>query len=354
MKAVALLECLTLLFSIVLADRKGIIIDTDMLNFADDPLALGLANIFSLWGESRLIAVMSSVHSRFAPPAFDAINTFFGHPNIPVAIQKPVNNQTQWPEYLEYGDYLTGLTYNFQEDIRDGARTADPVALYRTILATSKDRSIKLAIIGFYDNLYHLLQSGPDLISPLTGAELLLSKVHEVIVQANEAGTSYNTDTHDPVFAETFLNWWPGRLTFVGDNVGDHTLVGTRITSELDVTKNPIGYAMRANIGYAQKHEAWDAAALYYAVCGLDDVFRWKYPDGGHARLNGSAYATWTNATAAPYGNGTAPGRWRAAGNAVEFGVPPEVFSSRVEDILMWQPGDHVPLNRTWCNNFRG
>lgn len=41
--------------------KTRLIIDTDMLNFDDDPMAIGLANIFQNWGEVELIGVMSSM-----------------------------------------------------------------------------------------------------------------------------------------------------------------------------------------------------------------------------------------------------------------------------------------------------
>ncbi|KAI2611827.1 hypothetical protein GGR54DRAFT_616916 [Hypoxylon sp. NC1633] len=303
MRVSMLLAGLTALSSPAQAAKKRLIIDTDMLNFDDDPLAIGLANIFQNWGEVELIGVMSSINSRFAPPAFDAINTYFGHPDIPVSVQKPVDNMTQWPEYPEFGDYVTGLTYNFTEDVRDGTNTPDPVSSYRYLLSTSADKSIIIAMIGFFDNMYHLLHSGPDQISPHTGAELLSSKVSELVVQANDVGLSYNTNTHNCTFAQVFLNWWPGKLTFASDDVGDSTYIGRRITTKLDVRTNPLGYALRANIGRSATHQVWDAVAVYYAVCGLDDVFRWKYPRGGRVSLNASAYASWESV--APDAKGT-------------------------------------------------
>ncbi|KAI1440942.1 hypothetical protein F5Y02DRAFT_401199 [Annulohypoxylon stygium] len=319
-----------------LAGKKRLIIDTDMLNFDDDPLAIGLANILENWGEVELIGVMSSINSRYACPGFDAINTYFGHPDVPTAVQKPVDNLTQWPEFPEYGDYLTGLTYNFTEDIRDGSKTPDPVSSYRYLLSTSADNSITIAVIGFFDNMYHLMNSGPDQISPYTGAELLASKVRELVVQANDEGYSYNTDYHNATFAEAVLNWWPGKLTFASDDVGENTVIGTRITTELDVTKNPVGYALRANIGYGQKHYVWDAVAVYYAVCGLDDVFKWKY-QSGRVSLNASAYATWeTNATSQQ--------------NSIEFKMSNATYGARLEDILLWEPHQPVP-QRTYCRN---
>ncbi len=39
-----------------------------------------------------MLMSLSGVSSRYVPPAIDAINTFYGHGDIPVAIQKPVDN----------------------------------------------------------------------------------------------------------------------------------------------------------------------------------------------------------------------------------------------------------------------
>ncbi|KAI1803426.1 hypothetical protein F4811DRAFT_341988 [Daldinia bambusicola] len=321
--------------------KKRLIIDTDLLSFDDDPLAIGLSGILQNWGQVELIGVMSSESSRYIPPAIDAINTFFGYPEIPIAIQKPVTNLTRRPESPEFGPYIVGLTYNFTEDIRDGTNTPDPVSSYRYLLSTSADSSITLAVIGYFDNVFHLLNSGPDQISPYTGAELLASKVRELVVQANDVGYSFNTNMHNETFAQKVLNWWPGKLTFAWDGVGENTVLGTRITTELDVTKNPLGYALRANIGYGQKFSVWDATAVYYAVCGLDDVFRWKYPHGGRVSVNASAFATWENGTAAKPG----------LQNSLEFKVPNTTFSARLENTLLWEPGQRIPYKRLWCNN---
>ncbi|XXH02657.1 hypothetical protein Hte_009039 [Hypoxylon texense] len=335
-----LLSSLAILTGTALADKVRLIIDTDMLNFDDDPMAIGEANILQNWGQVELIGVFSCINSRYAPPAIDAINTFFGHPDIPTAVQKPVDNLTTWPDHPEFGDYLTGLTFNFTEDVRDGANTPDPVSAYRFLLSTSADDSITIAAIGFYANLFQVMNSGPDRISPRTGAELLATKVRELVVQANEAGSSYNTGTYDPAYAQAVLNWWPGRLTFASDAVGENTVLGARVTTELDPATNPLGFALRANIGYGRAHPVWDAVAVYYAVCGLDDVFAWKYPRGGRATLDADAVATWRSAAEA-----------EADGpqNSVAFRMPNTTFAARLEDTLLWEPGRPVPKARTWC-----
>ncbi|KAI1760296.1 hypothetical protein GGR53DRAFT_92402 [Hypoxylon sp. FL1150] len=336
-----LLTGLAMLAAAALADKVRLIIDTDMLNFDDDPMAIGEANIFQNWGQVELIGVFSCINSRYAPPAIDAINTYFGHPDIPTAVRKPVDNLTTWPDYPEFGDYLTGLTFNFTEDVRDGTNTPDPVSAYRFLLSTSADHSITIAAIGFYANLFQLMSSGADAISPLTGAELLAAKVRELVVQANEVGSSYNTGAQDPGYAQAVLNWWPGRLTFVPDEVGGNTVIGRRVTTQLNPAANPLGYALRANIGYGAAHPVWDAVAVYYAACGLDDVFRRKYARGGRATLDAAATATWEDAP---------EGAEAGLQNAIRFAVPNTTFAERLEGILLWEPGRPVPRARTWCN----
>lgn len=218
-----------------------------------------------------------------------------------------------------------------------------PVSSYRYLLSTSANYSVTIAVIGFFDNLYNLTNSGPDSISPYTGAQLLSLKVRELVVQAREERQSFNTgrgSATDPRYAEKILNEWPGNLTFVGNDVTSNTYIGARITTELDNATNPIAYAFGTNIGYNQTHQVWDAVAVYYAVCGLDDVFKWKYPGGGRVHLNASAYATWQV-------NETAPG-WQ---NALTFSVMNTTFAERLEDTLLWEPGKDVPKKRSWCRN---
>lgn len=86
------LALLDLMAVVSAACPKKLIIDTDFGSFDDDPLAIGLGNIFQLWGEVEILGIMSTLSDQYAPPAINAINTFYGHPDIPIAIQKPVSN----------------------------------------------------------------------------------------------------------------------------------------------------------------------------------------------------------------------------------------------------------------------
>lgn len=59
MKVFAFVAGLAIFSGTVFATKKRLIIDTDLLNFDDDPLAVGFVNILQSWGEVELLGVMS-------------------------------------------------------------------------------------------------------------------------------------------------------------------------------------------------------------------------------------------------------------------------------------------------------
>ncbi|KAL9621559.1 MAG: hypothetical protein Q9160_003951 [Pyrenula sp. 1 TL-2023] len=232
-------------------DPKSIIIDTDMLNFQqdDDPLAIGLANVFHMHDEARVLGIIDK--------ALGAA--------VPVAIKKPVDNspQTIDTEYPSYREYLTGLTYNFPEDIKDGSNTTTPIRLYRQLLSQAPHNSVTITAIGFLNNLYDLLHSQSDDITNLNGFELVREKVAELVVQGNPTGSSFNFLRYNATYAEYVLTKWPGRITFVPDAIGDSVYIGRRLTTELDINVHPVAYSFATCIGINQTHQAWDGKCFY-------------------------------------------------------------------------------------------
>jgi hypothetical protein len=173
--------------------------------------------------------------------------------------------QTINPSYPQYHEYLTGLTHNFPEDVRDGTNTTDPVPLYRRLLSLSPNHSVTIANIGFHDNLYHLLYSPPDHISPLSGLDLVRTKVTELVVQGNTNGTSFNFIEHRKQYAAYVLTRWPGIVTFVPDAIGSRVWTGARLTTETDTTRNPVAYAFATAIGVNISHQSWDGES--HSLC---------------------------------------------------------------------------------------
>lgn len=150
------------------------------------------------------------------------------------------------------------MTNTFPQDIADGSNTTDPVLLYRRLLASSPDNSITIANIGFHDNLYHLLHSRADDISPQSGPNLIRKKVVEHVVQGNPNGTSFNFEGNNPKYAQYVLTHWPGRITYVPDAIGSAVYFGSRLTMELNTTTHPVAYAAATSIGIGKVHQTWD------------------------------------------------------------------------------------------------
>lgn len=119
-----------------------------------------------------------------------------------------------------------------------------------------------ITLIGFADNLYNLLLSEVDDFSNRTGAELVQRKVAELVVQGNPTGPSFNFLRYNTISAQYVLTHWPGRVTFVPDTIGDTVYIGRRLTTELNVTANPVAYSFATCIGINRTHQAWDGKSI--------------------------------------------------------------------------------------------
>ncbi|EON64347.1 hypothetical protein W97_03578, partial [Coniosporium apollinis CBS 100218] len=70
----------------------------------------------------------------------------------------------------------------------------EPVKSYRKVLSTEEDGSITVANVTFLENLYPLLNSGPDEYFPLLCPELVAARVKGLVAQegAFPIGRGYN------------------------------------------------------------------------------------------------------------------------------------------------------------------
>ena len=66
------------------ANAPRIIIDSDLSLWWDDATAIGMANVLAQRGQVRILGIMSDIKNPLAVAAIDAIDTAYGHPNIPL------------------------------------------------------------------------------------------------------------------------------------------------------------------------------------------------------------------------------------------------------------------------------
>ena len=151
-----------------------IIFDTDFGGDADDLGALAMLHNFHNRGECELLAVMLWNTEEYVVPSVDAVNRYYGNPDIPIGIRNRDYHRQEWMHTKPIADAFPYVLTN--DDV--------PLAvdLYRKILSKQQDKSIVIITTGPLANIKHLIQSGPDEFSPLTGAELIEQKVIELSI----------------------------------------------------------------------------------------------------------------------------------------------------------------------------
>ncbi len=244
----------------------NIIFDTDMGGDCDDVGALFILHGAVERGEVKLLATMGCVSADAIAPALDAINTWFGRPEIPVGTLKD-------PGLLVGPHYTTELAKRFPHRFAAGKDYPDAVALYRQILSQQPDGSVVIVAVGPLRNLANLLKSIPDKTSPLDGRALMAKKVKRLEVmggnyppQANNKDAEWNFK-QDPAAAALVCSNWATPILFNGE--GGSTCSGRRVTYEMP-EHNPLtmAYGISPDVGFAADRLSWDPVSCLVAVRG--------------------------------------------------------------------------------------
>ena len=106
----------------------NIILDTDMGSDCDDVGALFILHGAVERGKAKLLATMGCISADAIAPCLDAINTWFGHPEIPVGTLKE-------PGFLVGPHYTSEIARRFPHKFPSGKDYPDAVTLYRQVLA---------------------------------------------------------------------------------------------------------------------------------------------------------------------------------------------------------------------------
>jgi hypothetical protein len=243
-----------------------IIFDTDMGGDCDDVGALFILHGAVERGEARLLATMGCVSSDAIAPCLDAINAWFGRPDIPVGTLKD-------PGFLAGPHYTAEVARRFPHKHPAGKDYPDAVALYRRILAKQPDASVVVVAVGPLRNLANLLKSGPDAASPLDGRALAEKKVKRLDVMGGNYPPSGNRKDaewnfkQDPASAALVASTWPTPILFNGE--GGSTCSGRRVTFEMP-EHNPLtlAYALYPGVGFAGDRLSWDPVSCLVSVRG--------------------------------------------------------------------------------------
>jgi hypothetical protein len=255
-----------------------LIFDTDMDSDVDDVGALAMLHAMMTNGEVEIIAVMISSTSPASAACADAVNTYYGRPNIPIGIKKGTGVNRN----IGYVDKVAG---KFPTDIESGTNIPDAKVLYRQILAGLPDKSVKVLSVGYFTNLEDLLKTSGDSISKLNGRDLVNAKVTEYVCTGgeypNDLSFQGNGNFEPDGKAVKYVNkHWPTMLTFVaGEQYFWDVKTGARLMKEGNMNENPVAYAYKEFHSlitwdrlYPDHHSA-DQIGVYVAVRGFENQY---------------------------------------------------------------------------------
>jgi hypothetical protein len=275
-----------------------IIIDTDLSLWWDDATAIGMANVLEQRGKVRILGVMSDVRNPLAVAAIDAIDTAYGHSNIPLGAVAHSNANTAPHGYTDV------LVQKLPHPIRSSADVLEAASLYRRLLAEQPDQSVTIVAIGAYTNLAGLLRSKPDRSSSLDGRELVRMKVKRLVIEDGlfPSGapplTNQKLDTGSAREVVTGANW-PTAIAWVDGFDGIETKVGGSLCTTAP-PNNPMRIVYMVKFGCGPPGDGdWDGPTLLFAIGGTQDLFS-ELGQGGAAFINAEGGLSWRSDPSRP------------------------------------------------------
>ncbi len=267
-----------------------IILDTDFGNDCDDTGALAILHQMVYNGEAELLAAMYPMPDDFGAAAIDAVNTYYGKPNIPVGTYKG--------DYVYKGKhndfYNSNLANNFPNDLKTGKKALDAIMLYRKILSEQPDGSVTICVVGPQRLLADLLVSRPDAISKFSGRELVKKKVSKLVSMGAEypAGNEWNIRIC-PDGAQLVAKEWPTPIYYSGFEIGKAIMTGERLITETPTT-NPVRVSFETNpmVDKNKNRHSWDETAVLFGVRGLKDYWTMK---SGTLQIADDGKNTWSS-----------------------------------------------------------
>ncbi|MBN1674993.1 MAG: nucleoside hydrolase [Kiritimatiellae bacterium] len=254
--------------------RLNVIYESDFTGDCDDVAALALLHGLADTGDVRILACMVNTRNEYAPRALDAVNTFYGRPNIPIGVYKgPDTSESRSP-------YTQALATELPNALPANSGVPEAHTLYRQVLAAQPDRRVTIISAGFLDNLEALLGTAPDAHSPLDGPALVQAKVARLYVMgpylepyhrpvdSDGYRRGYNFENHTAAAKYVIANW-PTEIKFAEGSLGHAMRIGGLLAGK--PAHHPVrrAYELRAK---NWDHHCADPAAVIYAAFD-DDLF---------------------------------------------------------------------------------
>ncbi|MDD3588034.1 MAG: nucleoside hydrolase, partial [Thermoguttaceae bacterium] len=261
-----------------------VIFDTDMDTDCDDLGAMAVLHMLAQEGKISILATMVSSNYPWSAPCVEAINRYYGRPDIPIGVPK-----TEGASIKRGSAYAQKIARQFPGKLKTNNDAPDAALMYRKLLAREKDHSVVIITVGYLTNLSNLLQSGPDQYSPLSGQELVRQKVKRYACMGGgypaqmKYGNWGNFMPH-PEATVRVVNEWPLSILFSVE--GEKVLTG----STLDQTpeNNPVRVGYKLYLGKNKTRPSWDQLAVLCALFPDDPCWNITRPGCNHIFSDGT------------------------------------------------------------------
>lgn len=247
-----------------------VILDTDLDSDVDDVGALAMLHTFADNKAVEILGIIVTSEDKYAPMCADAINHYFGRPDIPIGALKGV-------ALVDNSKYTRQISQEFPHDITSYDEAEDGTALYRKLLASQPDSSVVIITIGHLTNLRNLIESKPDKYSKLSGMDLINKKVKLWSCMGGKfpKGIEANFSRPDPASTKVSVEKWSVPVVFAGWEIGNNILTGGAYLQKSLSAKSPVwrSYQLYNNF---QGRPSWDQVSVLYAVSSLNGYWDLK------------------------------------------------------------------------------
>ncbi len=253
----------------------SVIFDTDITGDVDDVLALAMLHTLADRGECELLAVTISKINPLTGPFVDAVNTFYGRPDVPIGVTRDA--QVRESKYLSLVTKVDEDQPRYPHTVRSNDELPDAVSLLRQTLAAAQDQSVVIIQVGLASNLAGLVQSTADELSPLSGIELIERKVRLASVMAGAFTTA--ADGGNPIEAnvrngirsmQIFAERWPMSVPVIWSEFN----LGIQLPYPRESIRDDFAYrehhivaeSYLLHSGPQHDRPTWDLTSVLYAI----------------------------------------------------------------------------------------
>ncbi len=194
-------------------------------------------------------------------------------------------------------------------------------------MSAQPDKSVTIVSVGFFTNLAGLLSSTADEYSKLSGKELVIKKVKQLVSMAARidkdgvSGYEFNVMVDAPASQKVFAEW-PTPVIISGFEIGEKILTGIRLINNEAVQNSPVKDAFAVALAKDKNtvgRNSWDETAVLVAVRGTAPFFNTRKvnfevkDDGKNVLIPGEKFTYLT------------------------FKQTPEEIGKVIEDLIMYQ-----------------